>query len=359
MFLARAKGWIGIDLGTSAVKLAQVEQIAGQYRLARARIVRRAPGGEGNGSAGAAAQWWADVFRRESLRDGFAGRRAACVLSASETDLRAMNLPEGTDAERRAMLANEMETIFAGNSGRRAFDFWDTRRQAAAGESALENVNALSVAENDVASVVASLTRSGLFCEVLDGLPLALARAVGMVSAPPPGVPVAALDWGSTSATFSIVCDEVPVFTRHLRDCGYSALPASVVEALGLPVEDAEQLLATHGLCDPARPDDPLDDVQEVLTDVTAEALGNVVSRLDKTLAYPELHRSRLLPERIWLFGGGATVRNLPAILSARIGLPVEAWRLPWGDSPGVTGPLPPMEILGTAAALSALAWLL
>jgi Tfp pilus assembly PilM family ATPase len=148
------------------------------------------------------------------------------------------------------------------------------------------------------------------------------------------------------------------VFTRHLRDCGYSTLPASVTEGLGLPVEDAERLLATHGLCDPAKPDDPLRDVQEVLTDVTAEALGKMVSRLDKTLAYPELHRSRLLPERIWLFGGGATVRNLPAVLSARIGLPVEAWRLPWGDSPAVTGSLPPMEILGTAAALSALAWL-
>lgn len=358
MFLARSKGWIGIDLGTSTVKLAQVEQIAGQFRLARARVVRRTPAGEGNGSAGTAAEWWADVFRRESLRDGFAGRRAACVLSASETDFRAMNLPEGSDAERRAMIANELETVFAGNAGRRAFDFWDTRRQAAAGESALENVNALSVAEDDVVSVVASLSRSGLFCEVLDGLPLALARAIRIVSAPPPGVPVAALDWGRTSATFCIVCDDVPVFTRNLRDCGYSALPGSVAESLGLPVEDAEQLLATHGLCDPANPDDPLRDVQEVLTDVTAEPLGKVVSRLGKTLAYPELHRSRLLPERVWLFGGGATVRNLPAIVSARIGLPVEAWSLPWGDSPAVTGTLPPIEILGTAAALSALAWL-
>jgi Tfp pilus assembly PilM family ATPase len=358
VLLARSKGWIGIDLGTSAVKLAQVEQIAGQYRLACARVVRRPAPAEGDGSAGAAAPWWAEVFRRASLRHGFVGRRAACVLSASETDLRAMNLPEGSDAERRAMIANELDTIFAGDAGRRAFDFWDTRRQGAAGDSALENVNALSVAEDDAVSMVANLTRSGFFCEVLDGLPLVLARAIGMASAPAPGVPVAALDWGSTIATFAIVCDELPVFTRHLRDCGYSTLPASVTEGLGLPVEDAERLLATHGLCDPAKPDDPLRDVQEVLTDVTAEALGKMVSRLDKTLAYPELHRSRLLPERIWLFGGGATVRNLPAVLSARIGLPVEAWRLPWGDSPAVTGSLPPMEILGTAAALSALAWL-
>jgi len=358
VFFARSKGWIGIDLGTGAVKLAQVEQVAGQYRLACARVVRRSPAGDGNGSTETAAPWWADVLRREPLRRGFAGRNAACVLSASETDLRAMNLPEGSDAERRAMIANELETVFAGSPGRRAFDFWDTRGPAATGESSLENVHAVSVAEDEVVSVFASLTRSGLLCDVIDALPLVLARAIGLVSAPQPGVPVAAFDWGSTSATFSIVCDGLPVFTRQLRDCGYASLPTSVAEALGLSVDDAEQLLATHGLCDPVRTDGPLREAQEVLTDVTAQALAKVVSRLDKTLAYPELHRSRLLPERIWLFGGGATVRNLPAILSARLGLPVEAWGLPWSDSSAAIGTRPPVEILGTAAALSALAWL-
>jgi len=120
--------------------------------------------------------------------------------------------------------------------------------------------------------------------------------------------------------------------------------------------DDAGQLLATHGLYDPAEWDSSLGEVQEILTDISGEPLGNVVSQLNKTLAFPELHRSGLLPEKIWLFGGGATVRNVPSLLSDRIGLPVQAWGL--SQAGGETaGALPPVQLLGPAIALSALAW--
>ncbi len=96
-------------------------------------------------------------------------------------------------------------------------------------------------------------------------------------------------------------------------------MPAAVSQALGLSVADAEQLLTTHGVCDPAGHKDPMRDVQEVITDVTAGLLNEIVSQLNKTLSYPELHRSGLVPEEIWLLGGGATVRNLAPLLSAKI----------------------------------------
>jgi Tfp pilus assembly PilM family ATPase len=204
--------------------------------------------------------------------------------------------------------------------------------------------------------VAASLSRAGFHCELLDGLPMALARAIQIASPPPAGTAVAAFDWGATSATFCIVRDGRAVFTRLLRDCGFSALPAAVAEALALSVDDAGQLLARHGLCDPANSDSALGEVQEILTDIASEPLATVVSQLDKTLAFPELHRLSLLPEKIWLFGGGATVRNVPAVLSDRIGVPVQAWSLPQAG-PETASPLPPVQLLGPAIAISALAW--
>jgi Tfp pilus assembly PilM family ATPase len=337
--------------------LAQVERAGAQLRLTHARVIQRGSAAGENGSPAPAAQWWSEVLRGEALRDGFSGRRTACVLSASEIDVRAMNVPEGVEAERRAMIAGEVEAIYAGSTGSRAFDFWETRPSAAASQSSLESVNVVSVAEDEAVEVAASLSRSGLLCAVLDGLPLTLARAVQLASASPPETPVAALDWGGTSATFCIVCDGRPVFTRQLRDCGFSAVPAAVAEAMALSVDDAEQLLATHGLSDPAGCDDALGDVQEILTDISSEPLGAVVAQLDKTLSYPELHRSRLLPEKIWLFGGGATIRNVSAVLSDRIGVPVQTWDLPQAAGGATTGPLPPVQLLGPAIALSALAW--
>lgn len=356
MFVGCLKGWIGIDLGTRAIKLAQVERVGTQCRLAHTRIIPRnlAVGEEESGAS--AVEWWNEILTREDLREGFVGRRAACVLSASQTDLRAMNVPEGSAPERRAMIETELESIYAATEDARVFDFWETRSETAVGESNLENVNVVTVAEEDAASVATSLMTSGFDCQLLDALPLALARAVQLVSLTPSDVPVAVVDWGSASATFSIIRDQQPVFTRHLRDCGYSALPTAVAEALAVSVEDAEQLLIRYGVADPAPGAPRPDDIQEVLTDISSEPLARLVSQLTKTLSYPELHRSRLMPERIWLFGGGATIRNVPAILSERIGAPIQAWSLPrHGD--GSTGTWLPLPLLGAAISLSALAW--
>jgi type IV pilus assembly protein PilM len=334
----RHKGWIGVDLGTSAIKLAQVER-AGRtpsggwaWRLAHARVIRRetAPGDE-TPAQQAAVDWWSDLCHGKRLRDGFSGRRTACVLPAAQVDLRAIQLPDGSEAEHRAMIANEIEGLADDGAGRRVFDFWDVRPPE---QSKLENVQVLSLPENEAVAVVANLSRAGLRCRVIDGLPLAVARAVALADGAndargdETSAAVGALDWGATSATFSVLWEHRPVFTRQFRDCGFAAVPAAVSQALGLSIADAERLLTTHGVCDPAGRNDPLRDVQEVITDVTGGLLNEIVSQLNKTLAYPELHRSGLVPERIWLLGGGATVKNLAALLSAKIHRNVETWRL-------------------------------
>lgn len=356
VFASHQQGWIGVDLGTSAVKLAQVER-AGRapsggwsWRLVHARVIRRTPAEPVDKDRDDALRWWDRVCRSQRLREGFVGRRAACVLPTGKADLRAIHLPEGSEAERRAMIANELDALLGENAGRRVFDFWEIRPP---GESSLENVNVISLPEDEAHAVAASVGRAGLRCRVIDGLPLAVARAISMANGDDPAIPVAALDWGFTSATFSIVRNRRPVFTRLLRDCGFALMPAAVSEALELSIDDAEQLLATHGVCDPAARGDPLHDVQEVITDVAGGLLTEIVSQLNKTLTYPELHRSGLVPVKIWLLGGGATVRNVAALLSARINLPVKTWHLPSAE--GGTACAVPAAMLGPAVALSAL----
>jgi actin-like ATPase involved in cell morphogenesis len=106
---------------------------------------------------------------------------------------------------------------------------------------------------------------------------------------------------------------------------------------------------------EPAGSDDPLREVQDVLTDIVAAPLAEIVAELNKTLAYPELHRSRLVPQMLWLFGGGATVRNIAEHLSSKTGLPARVWGLAArGDAQLVTAA---PALFGPAAALSALAW--
>jgi Tfp pilus assembly PilM family ATPase len=349
------KGWIGIDVGTRAVKLAQVERLGSQLHLVHARVLKR-PETPGEDTAANLTGWWDELCRTADLRGGFSGRAAACVLPAVKTDLRAMNVPDGSDADRRAIIANELAAIGASAEGR-SFDYWDSRPPVAGGQSQLENVNVLSVADDDAEALYASLSRAGILCRALDGLPLALCRAVKL-AASSGSKPVAALDWGYHTAAFSVICDGRPVFTRQLRDCGFAALPAALSKAMGLSSDDVEQLLAAHGICDPAEHDDPNRDVQEMVADVVGEAINGVVSELQKTLAYAELQRSQVIPERIWMFGAGATVRNMAATLASRVGVPVQAWNLPLGNGSPWDHSALPMELLGPAVALSSLAWI-
>ncbi len=352
-FLSRSTGYIGIDLGSSAVKLCRSSASARSGGSSMRRVLRRALTDAPQDAAGFASAWQSRA-PGEDLRLGFAGRSAACVLSASSTDLRALRLPEGSEPELRAMVAHEMESQYAEGSGRRAFDFWDSHPPVE-GQTQLENVSVLSVLEDEAAAVVRSLEASGLRCEVLDGLPLALARAVALVSPQETEGPVAVLDWGHSNATFSVLCRRRPVFTRYLRDCGFAALPSAVCEALGLSPADAEQLLSTYGLPREERSGDESWEIREILGDIVAEALEALVGELRRTLSYPELHRSQLIPQRIWLVGGGATLGQLDIFLRRHLGLPFEVWRLPAGC--GSLGSAVPGQLLAGAVALSAVAW--
>lgn len=357
----RQKGWIGVDLGTCAVKIAQVERIGSRYCLAGALVVPRpeqVPGGEAAGipppepgKARPALRSWVQSARQAIRRD-FAGRCAACVLSLDHAELRPMHLPPGSPPERRAMIAAELLEVLEGPAEARVFDYWDTRSAQSTPNSSLENVNVLCLAESDAGEAALVLGRLGLRCAVMDGLPTALARAVTMVQ-PDAAPPVAAVDWGARHATLCLVHEGAAVYTRQLRDCGFAALPHAVHRALGLSVDDAQQLLRTYGVIHPSAPRDRCTEVQQVLTDIVAEPVAALVAEIQRTLAYPELHRAALMPSRLWLFGGGATVRNIAPHLGAKIGLPVEPWGL---EGPGdrMAGEAP---LVGPAAALSALAW--
>ena len=86
----------------------------------------------------------------------------------------------------------------------------------------------------------------------MDGLPFVLARAVRLANIPNGSGPIGAIDWGFTRATFCVVSDGRPLFTRHLRKCGFGLLTGAVSRMLGLSEDEATELLTGYGMPDPA-----------------------------------------------------------------------------------------------------------
>jgi len=358
MFFNRKKGWIGIELGTRALKLVQLERTAGGPRIAASAVVRNAPGVPGSSQQGPQAFVWSgrQIATALALNPGFSGRTAACVLPMRLTDLHTLSIPPGRPAERCAMIAHQFPSLFPEDGARREFDFWNVRTSPDA--QSTDDVNVLSVPHGLADGVVRGLSQARLGCETLDGLPFALARAAKLLFGSGPGAVVGAVDWGFEGAAICVARDGRPLFTRHLRNCGFELVTDAVSEAMSLSEEEAIRVLAKHGLPEPDSSERTRTQVQDVLAEVAVPRLNELVAELKKTLGYLNMQYPDALPTRYCLLGDGAMVRNITAILSRKLQVPMELWRMPCtqpaGCAPGEEHP----EILGTAAALSVLAWM-
>ena len=120
----RRLGWIGIDLGARAIKIAQVERVGSRMRLHRGVVVPRADiaVAENTGVAAVAPVPSAEELSAAmTMRTGFSGRVAACVLPMHKADLRCLTIPDGSPMERRSMVANELSGVFGSAGGRVGF----------------------------------------------------------------------------------------------------------------------------------------------------------------------------------------------------------------------------------------------
>jgi Tfp pilus assembly PilM family ATPase len=357
MFGDCRKGWIGIDWAAQALKLAQVERGRGELGIAASAIVERHSDARGTGESTAAVPpWSADDLRTALTSDPrFSGRRAACVLPMHLTDLRPVSVPPGTAVERYAMVRNEIASGAGDDGEETEFDFWDSDGGDASPGAG--NVNTLSVSRRVVNEVTRTLSQAGLDCEVLDGLPLAMNRAVGLMYGPCYAAPVAVLDWGFASSTFCVVCNGGLLFTRHLRNCGLVKLFETTRQTLNLSDEDVMEVLARYGLPGGDRQDGNAGEIQAAIAETAGPHLHEIGEELWRTIAYAGTQHSGIVLERLCLLGDGASVRHGDYFLSRKLGLPVDRWGLPaatatpFGLAEGWSARL------GGAVALSALAW--
>lgn len=352
-----SKGWIGLDFGHCGITIAQVQRSTEGLRIAASVEMPRtalAP-------AAASADTYRDVSGQELeaaklLAPGLSGRAAACVLPMSVTELTHATLPPAEPAEQLAMVANELGDTFFTEPGQHQFDFWSSDLPGAGRSTAMMDVNVISVSGQRTTPVAQSLTKAGLDCRVLDGLPHAVARALAMASPHRIERPLAGTHLAHDGAVFVLAHHGVPVFTRHLRNGGIHRIITDLSESLGLLEAEAVRVLRDFGLPNPGVSDAEAEQIQEVVHEVVSEPVNEIADELQRTIAYLATIGSEIVPDDVCLLGEGAAIRNLANHLSQKTGVSVWPWKLPDAqlshNNPGT-----PPAVLGVAAALSSLAW--
>jgi Tfp pilus assembly PilM family ATPase len=346
----RRRGWIGIDIGSRSVKVAQVErEPSGQLRLRQSAVIGRStPWPDDNaGMASPHVSSQRELFAALTCGEGFRGHRAACILPLHLYGFRGLRIPPGSPEERRSMIAAALQDAWDDVDEECEFDFWDTDTHEAKHRQDEPNLNVLALSRRWTRQLTEDAAQAGLRLEVLDGPPLAIARAVVLTPKGQVKSPHVAIDWGFTNTTLCVVQQGRALYTRRIRSCGLRLVCDCVRDSLRVTQEEIHHLLLAFGL--PGGSGGPPHPLQQAIAGAAGEPLGHLAEEIRRTLAYFQVQRRELIPEKIWLMGGGASVHNAAAWLSAECGRPVDAWHLTAADD-GPANPLADREPPGAAA---------
>jgi Tfp pilus assembly PilM family ATPase len=345
--LGPKRGWIGIDIGSRANKMAQVEKTGNGFRIS-ARWTLNSE----NSSIASRDEIGNDFLLKslsgfKTLKRLFSGRDCASVLSMSMVDFRLLEIPTGNADEQRQMVGEELAADLGMEPNDLAFDSWEVGTENGA-KADLKKIASIAVPKKLAEQLNNSLLSAGLECHALDGMPTALARAVAMAGLDRSDRAVIAVDLAYTSPLFVLVKGGQPVLARTLRGVGLQTIMQPLETNLQISSEECQQLLSCYGVA--IKGQSSVAATQKTMEWLT-DPLYNLVTEIKRTIDYVGTQFRTLKPDRICLFGGGALVNNLPEYLSQQLNIPASPWTL------GGEHVDPTDALYGVAAGLSLLKW--
>jgi len=307
---------IGIDLGSTSLKLAQLSETQSVYDLVAAGSAELPPECQDNFNVRL-------HFCEKAIRDivrinGFRGRQAVLSVPADATFVHHVKVPKRPPDQIHQTLLGEL-------AGKLPFPASEAEiRHVVAGDipgndqPRLE-VIVVAVPRATVQAQLAMARRAKLdvvginveSCAIVDCFGRVLRRASDQ------NRPVLFIDLGHASTQVVLSHGRQIVFARNVSVAGRT-LDAAVAEALGIPPAEAHQIRRQLDAEDPADPR-----VSELYM-CMSQAIDQLIDELSQCLLYYEaVFRSQSI-ERVIFLGGQAMNRRLCQTIAQRLNLPAQ-----------------------------------
>jgi type IV pilus assembly protein PilM len=317
---------IGVDVGRRTIKAAQLAVAGDRYRVLALSLVSR-PEAEQETSP-------ADVLALKDIRkrQGFRGRDL--VLAAPEKPLlrAALQLPAKVSGAPVAQIVR-MELSRLHNVPPDSFEmaYWELR----AANGSKPTAQALAVGcPHTVANTLLDLFEDAGFRVVaLDVRPAAAARACAPLLLPAPQI-TALVDLGWRSSSLLFVCGQSLIYERSLDGVFLAELADRLVEAFGISLESACQIINTVGLAPEAAGQTDRETLEAIRKHLRSH-FDKLLEELKVPVSYVNHHFPGEGVKRLLLLGGSAAVPHLAACCQERLGLEVR----PAGPSELVESP--------------------
>lgn len=312
-----AKGTIGLDIGTSAIRAAEVK---GKDPVTLVRFAD-VPLPIGAIVAGEVAdeEPIVAVLKETWKRGGFKSKRVAVAIANQNVIVRPIELPRMDEEDLRGALRYQVQEYIPISIDDALLDFIVLDEFENSDGTPMMRVLAVAAQKEMVNGFVRVLLRAGLEPVMVDLAPLAAARA--LVDAIPPVMgerqSEAIVDVGSGITNILVHEYGKPRLVR-IVSMGGNDVTAALVAECGLSAEDAELEKSVTELLPEGEPVGP--GAPTVIDRRAAIFIDSVRQSLD----YYENQPGAVPLSRVSLIGGGARMRGLAARLGAALNVPVE-----------------------------------
>jgi type IV pilus assembly protein PilM len=318
-----ARSLIGLDVGTAAVRAAEVRFGRGTPDLVRFAQVALPPGAVVGGEVVDAAAVGA-ALRRLWKEGGFSGKRVVTGVAGPRVFARTTELPPMSDDDLRSSLPYQVQELIPIPLGDAVIDHQviETVVDAELGDRL--RVLVVAAHRDVVRSLLAALESAGLEAARVDLIPVALIRALYEPDFAELGEGTAAtaeaiVDLGGGVTNVLVHEHGVPRFLRSLATGGVELTEALVTD-LDVDFEQGEELKRRASFGSDGESDDV--EVQHA-REVLRAALSPVLEEIRTSLEFWQAQTNDAELRRVVLTGGAARSDDVMERLERLVGVPV------------------------------------
>lgn len=316
---------IGLDVGATGIRAAQVSPMGRRYRVTHAVVYERAIAGFDSAGPDALG---AQIDR--CLKQGdFSGRHVAAALSQPDVDFHALELPEtaltGPTQELDRIVRWEIARLVSDDVEDIETRFW--RMPTAVPHS--PNAIGVSARRGPILSTVEACRHAGMTCAQMTCGAVALSR-VGQALLDPQADGVwGVVDLGARETRLILCVESTPVLVRCVG-AGQRDWTQRIADALQVSAETAEIHKCEHGVTAVARGSRrvagsaPDGEIATLLSAALRPEMTSVAAEIKKSYDYVLCCYPRRQAAGLMLTGGGALIENLAEFFQSLLGITVQ-----------------------------------
>lgn len=308
-FLKKKKEVIGIDIGSSSVKLVQLKELKGAYHLLNAGVVPLPPEAIVDNTLMDSASI-VSAIRNLVASLGVKVRNVACSISGNSVIIRKILLPAMPSEELEDQITWEAEQYIPFDINDVNMDFQILSPDSV--DPAKMNVLLVASKKEIINDYVAVFNEAGLQLSVVDVDSFAIQNVFEANHDMGPDEVAALINIGASVMNINIVKSGITLFTRDVQ-MGGNLYTEEIQKQMGLSGPEAESMKML---------------ARETGNGVLLEVLGKVnetiTQEIRRSLDFYNSTASEDRITRIFMSGGCSKVYNLLEVVSERLGLPVE-----------------------------------